>query len=238
MKKNIVIVEAEPSSRGSGSWMDDLAYLLPMGVFLALTFAGGHWEKFFPASYVLKTLVVAGLLIALRRHFTRINWSYAWLGALVGALVFVQWVGMESLLLKFWPNYPRMSRGPVLDPFEKFAAPWQAWAFILIRWAGASLVVPFMEELFWRDYLWRSIISPSDFKLARVGEWDALAFFGVAVAFGAGVHIEWMTAVVCGLIFGGLLLYTRSLGACIIAHAVTNFLLGGYVLLYKDWKFW
>ena len=29
-----------------------------------------------------------------------------------------------------------------------------------------------------------------------------------------------------------------KLGACIIAHAVTNFLLGAYVLWTRDWYFW
>jgi hypothetical protein len=34
------------------------------------------------------------------------------------------------------------------------------------------------------------------------------------------------------------LLKTRSLGPCIIAHGVTNFLLGAYVLWRHDWYFW
>ena len=37
---------------------------------------------------------------------------------------------------------------------------------------------------------------------------------------------------------GGLLAYTRSIGACIIAHATTNLLLALYVLKTKQWFFW
>ena len=37
---------------------------------------------------------------------------------------------------------------------------------------------------------------------------------------------------------GALLVYTKSLGACIIAHAVTNLLLALYVLKTHDWAFW
>jgi membrane protease YdiL (CAAX protease family) len=48
----------------------------------------------------------------------------------------------------------------------------------------------------------------------------------------------WPTAIVYGLLIGGLLVATRSLGACIIAHGVTNFLLGAYVLVTQDWKYW
>ena len=102
----------------------------------------------------------------------------------------------------------------------------------------AAIVVPFMEELFWRDYLWRTIIAPNDFKLARIGEWDPKAVVFVCAAF-ASVHGNWWpTAVVWGLMIAGLLLYTRSLGACIIAHAVTNLLLAGYVLKWHEWSFW
>jgi membrane protease YdiL (CAAX protease family) len=59
----------------------------------------------------------------------------------------------------------------------------------------------------------------------------------VTLAF-AAVHIQWMTAIVWGSMIALLLVRTRSLGACIIAHAVTNLLLGVYVLYTHDWAFW
>ena len=216
-------------------WLsDESAYYLPMVVFMVFTWAGGHWPGLYPASYVAKTVIVAGMLVALRHHYTPIRWNFWWLGIVVGALVLVQWVGMEKL----FPNYPKMSRPDVFNPFEKFSSPAAQWGFIAIRWAGASIVVPVMEELFWRDYLWRTMIAPNDFKLAAVGEWDFKAFAIVAIAFGAGVHFEWLTAIVCGVIYGALLVLTRSLGACILAHGVTNFLLGAYVLKTHEWIFW
>ena len=216
---------------------DDAAYLLPMGIFLAFTWAASHWESFYPAAYPLKALLTAGALLVLRRHYTRINWNGLWLGVLVGALVAGQWIGMEKLLLHVWPNYPRMAHA-AFNPFEHFQSPAMIWSFIAVRWAGAVLIVPVMEELFWRDYLWRTLLAPSDFKLAGIGEWDSRVFIVIAVVFGAGVHVEWMTAIVCGLIYGALLVKTRSLGACIVAHAVTNFLLGAYVIHWHDWAFW
>jgi CAAX prenyl protease-like protein len=95
-----------------------------------------------------------------------------------------------------------------------------------------------MEELFWRDFLWRTMIAPADFKLARVGEKNWLAFFVVCGAF-ATVHGNWWpTAIVWGMMIGALLLYTKSIGACIVMHGVTNFLLAMYVLWTRDWSFW
>jgi CAAX prenyl protease-like protein len=207
-----------------------------MAAFLALTWVGGHWPALYPASYIAKTLAAAALLIYFRRRYTRIRWNYWWLGVIVGVIGIVQWVGMEKLILHFWPSYPRPTVD-IFNPHEKFSTASVLWAFIAIRWLGPTLVVPFMEELFWRDYLWRSILAPNDFKLAQVGEWDWKPLVFVSLAF-AAVHVQWMTAIVWGFMIAGLLVYTRSLGACIIAHGVTNFLLGAYVLYSKDWYFW
>ena len=217
---------------------DDLAYLLPMGAFLLFTWAASLWPSFFVASYVAKTFVAAVLLALLWRHYTKIRWSYWWLGILMGIVGVFQWVCMERGLLHVWPHYPRIGSGPPFDPTKAFASPAAMWSFIAVRWAGASLVVPVMEELFWRDYLWRTIAAPADFKLAPIGEWDRGIPLIVVSLFFCTVHFEWLTAIVWGLMVGGLLVFTRSLGACIIMHGVTNFLLGAYVLWTHDWKFW
>ena len=118
---------------------------------------------------------------------------------------------------------------------ESFTVPIYLLTLVLL---GAVLVVPFMEELFWRDFCWRSIIAPNDFKLAAVGEWDWKAFLGVSLAF-ALVHGNWwLTSIVWAMMVGWLLVKTKSLGACIIAHGVTNLLLAAYVLRTHDWAFW
>jgi CAAX prenyl protease-like protein len=215
---------------------DDYAYMIPMAVFLLFTQAGAWWPKLFIESYVAKTLVVPVLLWAFWNSYTKIRWTHAMLGVVVGVIGLVQWVGMEKILLHFFPTYPRFSV-EVFDPTKAIASDWARYWFIAIRWAGASLVVPVMEELFWRDYAWRTIIAPNDFKLAEVGEWDPSAFFLVPLIF-AAVHVQWLTAIVWALMIGLLLVKTKSLGACIIAHGVTNFLLGAYVLCTKDWYFW
>jgi CAAX prenyl protease-like protein len=216
---------------------DDVAYILPMGVFLVLTWAGVQWPSVYAISYVAKTLLAAVLLYALWPRYTRIRWNHAWLGAAMGVMGVVQWVGMERLLLKIWPHFPELAGEP-RDLTKAFASPAVAWSFIGLRWAGAVLVVPVMEELFWRDFLWRSVAAPADFRLASVGEWDrGLPLLAVSFAF-CVVHPQWLTAIVWGLMVGWLLVYTRSIGACIIMHAVTNFLLGLYVLRTGDWRFW
>ncbi|MGN6627963.1 MAG: CAAX prenyl protease-related protein [Tepidisphaeraceae bacterium] len=224
----------------------DVAYILPMAVFMALTWAGVQWTGFYPISYVLKSLIVAALLIALWPSYTRIRWTHLGLGVAVGVIGIVQWIGMEKLLMSQpWLSWTRMIgniRAEAYHPYDHLHGGW-LWAFIAFRWAGASLVVPFMEERFWRDFLWRSIASPNNFELQEIGEYDRGAFWGVPLVF-AAVHPQWLTAIVWALLIAALLWKTRSLGACIVAHATTNFLLGAYVLIawyvFKkdEWYFW
>lgn len=229
----------------------DIAYILPMAVFLAFTFAGGQWESFYPLSYVLKTVIVAIILVLVWRSFTRIRWTHLHWGVIVGVVGVIQWVGMEKLFMSHdFFSWTRMSfdgaekvRENAFKPFEVFESQAWMWAFIAIRWAGASLLVPVMEELFWRDYVWRSLASPNDFQLHEVGEYDKSAVWLVPLFF-ATVHPQWLTSIVWALLIAWLLLKTRSLGACIVAHGVTNFLLGGYVLFSHyvlgrdEWYFW
>jgi CAAX prenyl protease-like protein len=229
------MTEPAPSSRDR----DDLAYILPMAVFLAFTFVGGQWPATYPATYVLKTLIVAGMLIAYRKAYTPIKWDYWWLGVIVGVIGVFQWVLMQLWLQEHFAMFRPDPAKPPFDPTQAFSSETLSYAFIGFRWiAGAVLLVPVMEELFWRDFLWRQILAPANFKLAEVGEKSWVALLVVSGAF-ATVHGNWWpTAIVWGLMVGVLLILTRSLGACIVAHAITNLLLGSYVLVTRDWGFW
>lgn len=222
-----------------------IAYVVPFAVFMLFTFAGGQWKDFYPLSYVLKTLIVAALLAFFWRYYTTIRWTHLGLGVLVGVIGVVQWIGMEKLFMSHdffrWTRITFATAETVdadaFRPLDAIASSTLAWSFIAIRLLGASLLVPVMEELFWRDFLWRSLASPNDFRLQQVGEYDTQAFWFVPIAF-ATVHPQWLTAIVWGLLIACLLVKTRSLGACIVAHGVTNLLLGLYVLKTGEWFFW
>ena len=236
----IINYEAPPKPIARGR--DDLAYIAPMAAVLIIIWLGANAtvKQFIPHAYslgyVARTVIVAALLVVLWRNYTKIRWNHWWLGVLVGVVGIFQWVGMQLWLQKHFAFFAPSA--DVFDPTKEFSSPAMMYAFITVRIIGAALVVPVMEELFWRDFLWRQILAPNDFKLATVGEWGWAPFLGVSVAF-AVVHGNWwLTSIVWGLMIAGLLVYTKSLGACIIAHGVTNLLLAVYVLRYNDWAFW
>jgi CAAX prenyl protease-like protein len=221
---------------------DDLAYILPMATFLVLIWVGtlgaetGHGNTFYPYAYAARAFIVGVMLLLFRHAYTKIRWSYWWLGLVVGVIGLFQWVGMQLFLQHHFEWFKPDEKA--FNPNHFFQNPTIRWAFIAIRLFGAALVVPFMEELFWRDFCWRSIIAPNDFKLAQVGEWDWKAFVAIPIIF-SFVHLPWWpTAIVWAFMIGALLVITKSLGACIIAHATTNLLLGLYVLHTKQWFFW
>lgn len=234
---------------------DDVAYYLPMVLFLALTFVGSTWQSLYPASYLAKTVLVAGALAVLWHRYTPIRWNGWWLGVIVGCIGIVQWVGMQIWLQDSWPALVQgltfIPAGPrewiatqfqppeeVFNPTTVFGSTAALFGWYAVRMAGAVLVVPVMEELFWRDWLWRTSINFDHFKRVQVGKWSWRAFLIVTFAF-ALVHGNWwLTSIVWAALIGVLLVYTKSIGACIIAHAVTNLLLAVYVLRTGDWAFW
>jgi CAAX prenyl protease-like protein len=229
-------LQSTPKPQRKSPARDDVAYWLPMLTFLAFTWVGTKYPSAYPAVYAAKTVVVAVMLILFWPAYTKIRWSYWWLGLIVGVIGIFQWVGMQ-LWLQHHISYFSPPED-AFDPTKAFHSPQMMWAFISVRMIGAVLVVPVMEELFWRDFGWRTILAPNDFKLAKVGEWAWAPFLIVSGAF-AFVHGNWwLTSIVWALMIGLLLVYTKSLGACIIAHATTNFLLALYVLKWHDWAFW
>jgi hypothetical protein len=129
---------------------DFQAYIAPMAIFMAFTLIGGYWPSSYPWTYLLKTVVVPSAMWFLWPRYTPIRWDYWWLGIIVGVIGIFQWVGMQLYLQQF----PFFAPSPdAFDPIAHFQnRDGMRWAFIGVRTAGAVLVVPLMEELFWRDF--------------------------------------------------------------------------------------
>lgn len=220
-------------------------YLLPMGVFMGFIFLGSQAKWLFPWAYIGRTFVVGALLIWLwPRLKVTIRWTHLPLGVLVGIVGTVQWIGMECLLVKlFGTKGFSLAVLQLVSDIENhydypaaFESPAMLWTFLTVRLLGPVLVVPIMEELFWRDWLWRTFASydkDGDFNSVPVGvyEWKAVWILPLAFAL---VHVQFLTAIVWALLIAWLLVKTKSLGACIVAHATTNLLLGLWIL--ATWK--
>jgi hypothetical protein len=184
--------------------------------------------------YPLKTLAVAAVLWGLRGYYVELRPAFPAAGIAVGIAAIVVWIAID-------PYYPKLSallgQTPP-SPFDPTTLTPIAvrWMFLAFRVAGAAVVVPLMEELFWRGFLIRWIDNPN-FKAVPLGAFAWRSFVVTSVLFGIE-HEQWLAGVVCGALYNGLLYRERNLFSCVLAHAVSNTLLAVWVLAYADWKFW
>lgn len=204
-----------------------LPYVLPFAVFLILT----ELARWVPNSlvwiYPLKTVVAGGLLLWFRKTYSEIHNDFSWLAVAVGVVVLLLW-------LPLYGGYLLLSEPEIVNPYElagTWAVPW-----IAVRLLGSSIIVPIMEELFWRSFLLRYLVNP-DFRQVPLGTFTPSALAISVVLFGIE-HNQWVAGMIAGLLYTLLLFRTKSLFSCIVAHAVTNLLLGVYVLVTQQWQYW
>ena len=184
--------------------------------------------------YPVKVLAVAGLLIFFRREYTELRWSdlrqttFSGISILLGLLVFFLWINMDWEFAAFDSS---QGFNPLLVD-----SPLARQLLVLSRLFGAVLVVPIMEELFWRSFMLRYIIS-KDFTAIRIGTYSLSSFLIGAVLFGLEHHLV-LAGIMAGTAYSLLLYRTKSIAHCVLAHAVTNLALGLYVLQTRSWTFW
>jgi CAAX prenyl protease-like protein len=108
---------------------------------------------------------------------------------------------------------------------------------LVMRTARASLLVPVIEELFWRGWLPRWI---QDSRIERIplGQYTRLAFWATALLFAAEHGPYWEVGLACGVIYNWWMRRTRSLGDLMLVHAATNLALSVYVVALGKWEFW
>ena len=184
--------------------------------------------------YGLNLLLVGGLLLGWRRDYGELARQnlpsareFAWAAA-VGLAVFALWTLLDA---------PWMQIGKPAAAFVPVDAQGRLeWPLIALRWLGAALLVPVMEELFWRSFLMRWLQAPR-FEVVdprRVGPKAlALSTFVFMLA-----HPLWLAAIVAGLAYALLYRSTGKLWTAVIAHSVTNGALGLWVVQTGQWQFW
>lgn len=204
-----------------------LPYAAPFALFILLT-AVEPSTRFLPWLYPLKTLIVGVVILFCARDFPPLERGSTGLALLVGAVVFVLWVLPEGL-------YPTLGTPAGVNPFDELTRP-QAWTWVFFRILGATVVVAVMEEVFWRGFILRWLVNP-DFRGVAMGTFTWTSFLITSALF-AVEHDRWLVGLVAGLAYNLLLYRTRSLYACVVAHGVTNLVLGVYVLRTGQWSFW
>jgi CAAX protease family protein len=211
----------------------EYARILPFAVFVVLTCAQGHLG---PTStywvYLFKTLVGAWLIWESRPFVQEMRWNFSWEAVAVGVAICAAWVGLDGL-------YPRLSKPAMIwTPDQQFGAGSVAWWFYnTVHIVGYSVVVPPLEEVFYRSFLYRYFVR-INFLTMPLGQFHALSFVVTSVIFGLMHPDRWVAGILCGLAYQGLTIRKNRLGDAMTAHGITNFLLGLWVIWKGDWSFW
>jgi CAAX prenyl protease-like protein len=217
----------------------------PLFIFCLLTAFQGHlgadsqyWV------YLVKTVLGAWMVWSLRPVLPEMRWKFGWEAVVAGVLVFALWTGLQG----FYPTLGKLlgfvhggaggtaQPTPWNPPRDFGAGSTAAWFFIAVRILGSSLVVPPLEEVFFRSFLYRYIVA-SDFLEVPLSRFVWRPFLLSALFFGF-YHQEWLPGILCAFVYQGLVCWKGRLGDAMAAHAVTNFLLGCWVVWRPAWNFW
>jgi exosortase E/protease (VPEID-CTERM system) len=203
------------------------AYLMPLLAILAAGMISHALSAGFEFLYPLRFLAALAALWIYRGSYADVDLRWSWRGPAVGVLVFCLWVAAAAVLVP-----PEGAPAALTTLPEPLRATW-----IACRVIAAVGTVPLAEELAYRGYLLRRLVSPR-FEAVRLSaaRWPALVVS--ALAFGLMHGALWLPGIAAGLAYGALAVRTDKLGESIAAHGTTNALLAAYVLMFDRWQLW
>jgi CAAX prenyl protease-like protein len=179
--------------------------------------------------YPLRFFAAAGVLWFYRRKYAALDWKFGWNAAATGALVFAMWIGLD------WARGGGVDAG-IASGLSGLPAPARA-GWLTFRTLAAVVTVPIAEELAFRGFLMRRLVS-ADFESV---DWRRWAFFPVlisSVAFGLLHGGRWLAGTIAGVLYAAALRWRGRIGDAVAAHAVTNALLAAWVLISGHWGLW
>ena len=204
-------------------------YLVPFLVILAAGMISRAVSGGFEWLYPLRFFAAAAALWFFRHRYAKLDWRFGWFAVLVGSGVFVFWLALDRFAgthadngiasgLASWPGSARI-------------------AWLVFRTLAAVVTVPIAEELAFRGFLLRRLIS-SDFEAVGWRSWTYFSLLGSSLAFGLMHGDRWLAGTVAGLLYAAALLRRGRIGDAVAAHATTNALLAAWVLFRGDWYLW
>jgi CAAX prenyl protease-like protein len=244
-------------SESDANTRETVAFILPLIVFLVIAnfypdFADSETDpdsslavktKWYLTMVAGQVLIAFGLLFYFRKiYIKQFPLKLSPLSVVVGVIGVALWIGICELHIErnVFQTIGLESLAtvrPAFNPFERIPEAGLRTLFLVLRFTLLALLVPIVEELFLRGWLVRWVQDPSweTVSLSSLG-WMALM---TPSLYGVLTHPS--EAIAAFLWFGlvTLLMYrTGNLWDCVVAHAVTNLLLGIYVVQFEAWHLW
>ncbi len=204
------------------------AYLGPFAAITGTAMLTGAVSAGFDWLYPARIIVVALVLWSFRRQYTEMKWTWSWPAIAIGAVTCAMWLALAPASPSEKDTWPAaLSTVPY----------WWAAAWLSVRAIGYVVAAPLVEELAFRGFLGRRLLSP-DFQTIPAGRFVWMSFVISSVLFGAMHGGLWLAGTLSGMAFA-LALYRRgAIGDAVQAHATTNGLLMIYALSTGHWSAW
>jgi CAAX prenyl protease-like protein len=199
---------------------------------------------YYPLVYTLKIACTLAAILWVSPAYKRFPFRLTWAAPLVGLAGIGVWVGLCGLHLESrfasaaglgW--LAELGRRSAYNPFQELAAlpAWRLWTFLVVRSFGLVVVTAIIEEFFLRGLLMPLCVS-ADWQDVPFGTVSRGALL-TAILYGVLTHpAELLAAAAWFALVTWLMTKTKSLWDCVVAHAVTNLLLGAYVLWSGHWE--
>jgi exosortase E/protease (VPEID-CTERM system) len=204
-------------------------YLAPFLAILVAAMIARAASSGFEWLYPVRFFAAAGVLWYYRRKYAALDWRFGWMAAATGALVFAMWMGLD------WARGGGVDTG-IERGLSGLPDPARA-GWLAFRTLAAVLTVPMAEELAFRGFLMRRLVS-ADFESVDWRRWALLPVLVSSVAFGALHGDRWLAGTIAGVLYAGALRWRGRIGDAVAAHAVTNALLAAWVLVTGNWSLW
>jgi CAAX prenyl protease-like protein len=184
--------------------------------------------------YLGKMLLGLWCIVIIRPLVLEMKWSFSWEAVAAGVAVWAIWVFLDP----WYPKFEMLFKmGKPWNPFGQFGdGSAFGWFFFWVRTLGSAIIIPPLEEIFYRSFLYRYGVR-TDFENMPLNRFHPTSFIVVSLFFGL-VHFQWIAGFLCGLIFQALVLRKNRLGDAMLAHGITNFLLGLWIYWKGAWQFW
>jgi exosortase E/protease (VPEID-CTERM system) len=207
----------------------DAAYLVPAMAIIATAMVTSALSPGFDRFYAARVLAALLALLCYRRSYSELRLRWSWEAVAIGIGVFALWLGMERYTVG--PSAGSSIRSGLDALPREYAVAW-----LILRVIGSVITVPLAEELAFRGYLTRRLIS-RDFQSVPPGRMTWCSLVVSSLLFGA-LHGRWIAGTVAGIAYG--LAYRRRGELCdaVVAHGVTNGLIAVMVLANGSWSLW
>lgn len=199
----------------------------------------------YPLAYTLRIALTSVAIFLVIPSWRKIPWRYSPWAIAVGLVGGLLWIGvcqlniadhvLTRLGLEHWTS---LGDRPSFDPYVALGdSPAMMVSFLTVRLVGLACIVPLVEEFFLRGFLMR-FIEKADWWTVPLGTVSQKAAI-TATVYGVLAHpAEPLAAAAWFTLITVLHARTGSLWNCVIAHAITNGMLGLYILTFRDWALW